>query len=146
MPKGKPWTSKEEKKLRRLADSETPLRIIAAELGRTEGAIREKAKRLGVVVYSRRKKTTTSDLKIPETIKSLEEVLKILTGTLDAASQKGLDNTEIQRLQVIATIARTYETIFANYVNYRQIEIRLKDLEANYARLARKKIKSNAAR
>jgi aspartate aminotransferase-like enzyme len=148
MPKGKPWTNREVKKLRRLVAEHSSLVVTAAELKRSEGAIRQKCRRLGleVVVNAQRTCSTTSDLKIPETVKTLEEVLKILTSTLDVAGQKGLDKTEIQRLQVIATIARTYETIFTNYVDYRSIEQKLRELQSNYARLVRKTAKNNAAK
>ncbi len=40
---GSPWTSKDVTKLQQLADGNTPTRLIALKLERTEGAIRSKA-------------------------------------------------------------------------------------------------------
>lgn len=139
MPKGKPWTAEQEAKLKQLVESGEPLEVIAAKLDKSRGAIREKAKRLGlkVVVSKRRQKTTTS-LHLPKELPSVEEALKILAGALNAASKPGLDRVEVQRLQVVATLARTYKDLLADYIGYRQIEQRLVELEAKYAKLAQK--------
>lgn len=40
---GKPWTSQEVKQLEKLADQNTPTRVIGLKLGRTEAAIYSKA-------------------------------------------------------------------------------------------------------
>ncbi len=59
---GKPWTSRDESTLRRLARENTPTRVIGLKLGRTEGAVRSKASEHDVSLkptnqspYSRRK-------------------------------------------------------------------------------------------
>jgi hypothetical protein len=48
-------------------------------------------------------------LSLPRELPSIEEALKLLAGALQAASQAGLDKVEVQRLQAIATLARTHE-------------------------------------
>jgi hypothetical protein len=40
---GKPWTPEDEKALRQLAGGNTPTRLIAHKLGRSEDAVRGKA-------------------------------------------------------------------------------------------------------
>ena len=40
---GRPWTKKDERKLEQLAHKNTPTRLIARELERTEGAVYSKA-------------------------------------------------------------------------------------------------------
>jgi hypothetical protein len=45
---GKRWSKSSEKMLRVLAKKNTPTRIIGLKLGRSEGAIYAKAKRLGI--------------------------------------------------------------------------------------------------
>lgn len=140
MPKGKPWTKEEVEKLRSLVEDRQPWDVIAAELHRSEGAIRQKCRRLGLeVVVNRPGKTvtTTSELVIPKELPSVQEALKILAAALKTAAEPGLDNTEIQRLQVVATLARTYENLLANFMRYREIEKRLVELEAKYARLVK---------
>ena len=141
MPKGKPWTSEEVEKLRKLVAEGRSWNVLATELKRSEGAVRQKCRRLGleVVVNASGRFTTTSELEIPKELPSVEEALKILAAALKAAAQEGLDNTEIQRLQVVATLARTYENLLSNFMRYREIEKRLVELEANYARLVKEK-------
>lgn len=39
----KEWTTSQERKLEKLAEGNTPTRLIAWELGRTEAALRQKA-------------------------------------------------------------------------------------------------------
>lgn len=59
---GKHWSPAEEKKLQKLADQNTPTRVIGLKLGRSEDAIRSKAQDLDVSLkptnqspYNRRK-------------------------------------------------------------------------------------------
>ena len=42
------WTSEDEKKLKTLAQQNTPTRVIALKLGRTEDAVRAKASNEGL--------------------------------------------------------------------------------------------------
>lgn len=145
MPKR--WSKAETEKLQTLVEARKPWLVIAAELHRSVEAVKMKAKRLGFVVVSPpRQPTTTKELDIPKELPSIQEALQILAGALKAAAQPGLDNTEIQRLQVVATLARTYEALLTNFMRYREIEKRLVELEAKYARLAKEKTKGHAAK
>ena len=149
MPKGKPWTKEQEAKLKQLIDQGEALKVIAAELGKTEGAIRAKAVKLGLeVVKKTRRQFTTTSIELPKELPSVEEALKILAGALKVAAQPGLDKVEVQRLQVVATLARTYKDLLADYIDYRKIEKNLVELRTKYARLAKKakKAKGNAAK
>jgi len=40
-----------------------------------------------------------------------------------------LDKVEAQRFQVVATLARTYKDLLADYINYYQIEAKLVETE-----------------
>jgi len=142
MPKGKPWPKEQVKKLTELVKAKQPLDVIAAQFpDRSEGAVDQKIRRLGleVVVRSSSVDITTSELKIPKELPSVEETLKILAAALKMAAQSGLSKVEVQRLNVVATLARTYKELFADYVNYREIEAKLVELEAKYARLVKEK-------
>ena len=44
----KPWTPEQEKRLEQLADGNTPTRVIALKLERTEDAVRSKASELDI--------------------------------------------------------------------------------------------------
>lgn len=137
MPKGKPWPAEKERQLEKLVATCKSLKVIAAEMGKSTGAIREKAKRMGlkvVVVNCTGQKTTTS-FEIPKELPSVEDALKILAGALNRSAKPSLDRVEVQRLQVIATLARTYKQLFVDYVNYREIEAKLIELDEKYEKL-----------
>jgi hypothetical protein len=109
----------------------------------------KKCARLGLEVVVDVKQfatTTTSSLKLPKELPSVKDALKILAAALRASTKPGLDKVEVQRLHVVATLARTYKDLLADYVNYREIEAKLVDLEAKYEKLCKEKTESNASR
>lgn len=67
----------------------------------------------------------------------------LLAGALKKAAEPGLGRTELHRLETIATLYKTYESGLEKYVNYRQIEAKLLELEKKYAEFA-EKTKGNA--
>jgi len=140
VPKGKPWTVEEENKLRELVSAEEPLGIIAAKLGKSEQAIVKKIERLGlkVVVQAARKQTTTSEFAVPMELPSVEEALKMLAGALKMAAEPDLSKVEVQRLRVVAALAKTYKELLTDYIDYRGIEAKLVEMEEKYAQLAEK--------
>jgi hypothetical protein len=145
MPKWKRWTKKDIHKLQQLAEEGKDWQVIAAELGRSVEAVQKKANRLGVNVVvqtppppSSPTTTTTVKLESKELV-SVQKALELLSAALQKASEEGLDNIEIQRLNTVATLARTYENLFARFMQYREIEKRVVELEAKYARLAEEK-------
>jgi len=140
MPRGKPWTAEEEKQLKELLDAEHPLSVVAERLHRKPTAVSMKIKRLGleVVVTESRRSTTTTEVKLPEELPSVEEALRMLAGALKRSCQPGLDKVEIQRLQVVATLARTYKDILADYLDYRRVEAELLELRQKYEELAKR--------
>ncbi len=59
---GKPWTASDMKQLKQLAKQNTPSRVIGLKMGRTPGAVQQKASQEGVSLkttnrlpYNRRK-------------------------------------------------------------------------------------------
>jgi hypothetical protein len=141
MPRGKPWTVEEEKKLKELIDAGHPLSVCAEVLHRKPTAVSMKIKRLGlevVVVADPRASTTTTKIELPKELPSVEEALKMLAGALERSCQPGLDKIEVRRLQAVATLARTYKDILADYLDYRGIEAELLELRQKYEELAKK--------
>lgn len=55
--KRKEWTKTDVRELKTMAKAKTPARVIGRKLGRTEGAVRQKAYAEGVSFNSRRTKT-----------------------------------------------------------------------------------------
>jgi hypothetical protein len=61
-----------------------------------------------------------------------------LAAALRKGAEAGLSKDEVGRLQVVATLAKTYKELFADYVDYRGIEAELVDLSEKYEVLAKK--------
>ena len=144
MSKWKRWTNKDLELLKQLAKEGQKWEVIAAELGRSVEAVQKKASRLGVDVVvcppppSLQTTTTSSKLETKELI-TVQRALEILAAALEKSVKPGLDSIEIQRLNAVSTLARTYENLFARFMQYREIEKRVVELEAKYARLAKEK-------
>ena len=131
LTRGKPWTFDEEKQLKKMLGSGTSIEIVADKLGRKVDAVRMKIVRLGlskVVEHSYR----TTTLKMPKDLFSVEEALQFLAAALKASVQPGLDKVEVQRLNAVANLAKTYKEILADYVNYRGIEEQMAEMEEKY--------------
>ena len=141
MTKGIPWNVEEEIQLKKLIEAKTPIDVIASTLKRTPTAILLKCQRIGLVPSEQ---VTKATLPLPEELPSVEETLKELAGALKVAKEPGLNKVEVQRLQAIATLARTYKEILADYLSYREVEAKLNDMEAKYAALLEGKSQNNA--
>jgi hypothetical protein len=145
MVKGKPWPIDKEQKLRELFASGADVDKIAASLGKSKDAVLKKADRLGLEVVDAKGYTTTTIPMQTKDLPSVEEAVRMLAGAPKAACKPGLDKVEVQRLQVMATLARTYKELLADYIKYRLIEAKLVDLEVKYAKL-REKTNDNASK
>jgi len=137
MTKGKHWTVQEEAELKTLVEANTHIDTIAARFGKNPGAIFIKCQRLGLKLQS--KGYVNTSVSIPKELPSVEEALQMLAGALKTAVKPGLDRVEVQRLQAVATIAKTYKEILADYIDYRQIEAKLKEMEELNARLLKER-------
>jgi hypothetical protein len=137
MTKGKQWTPQEEAELKSLVEANARIDEIAAKLQKTPGAIFLKSKRLGIELQA--KGYVNSSISIPRELPSVEETAKILAGALKLAMKPGLDKVEVQRIQAVATIAKTYKELLADYINYRQIETKLNEMEKLNAQLLKEK-------
>jgi hypothetical protein len=142
--KGKRWTAQEEAELASFVAANMDVVEIAQKLGKTEGSIFIKCQRLGLRLPSS-SGYTDSAISIPKELPSVEEALKMLAGALRAAVKPGLSKVEVQRLQTVATIAKTYQELLSDYINYRQIETKLKEMEEQNARLLKELEKAKQA-
>ncbi len=142
MTKGRPWDIDEERQLRQLVEDGKSVEEISRLMVKTQDAIKQKMfdlklkeKRVGA---SRKAVFSSSKLELPEDLPTVEETLKILAAALRKGAEAGLDKDEVQRLQVVATLAKTYKEIFADYLDYRGLEERLVELEGKYESLIKK--------
>lgn len=132
MTKGTPWNIEEEIQLKKLIESKKSVNVVAQIMNRTPNAVMLKCQRLGLTPSDQ---VTKDALPLPDELPSVEETLKELAAALRAAKEPGLNKVEVQRLQAIATLARTYKEILSDYVNYREIEAKLTDMEEKYVAL-----------
>jgi len=146
MTKGKPWDIEEIRVLQRLVEEGKSVDDICKLMVKSRDAVVQKMfdLKLKVVKEEKRrvsgKKTvfSSSQLSLPENLPNVEETLQILAAALLKSAEAGLSKEEGGRLQVVATLAKTYKDAFAEYLDYRGIEMRLDALEAKYARLEKK--------
>ena len=137
MTKGKQWSLQEEVELKTLVEANAKVDEITAKLQKSPGAIIVKCQRLGLKLQSKGYIDTT--VPIPRELPSMEEALKMLAGALKTAVKPGLDKVEVQRLQAVASVAETYMERLDDYINYREIEIKLKEMEELNARLLKER-------
>jgi hypothetical protein len=134
--KGKPWTVEEEKELSGLIESNASMEVIAAKLKRKPSAIYVKCMRLGLTAKPH---ASPASVPLPKELYSVEEALEMLAAALKTASTPGLDRAEVQRLQVVGSLAKTYKEILADYVDYRGIEAKMAEMEEKYQALIERK-------
>ena len=134
---GKKWTAQQESELKTLVEANAEIEEIAAKLQKTPGAIIVKCQRLGLPLKA--KGYAKSPIILPRELPSVEEALRMLAGALKAAVKPGLDRVEVQRLQAIATISKTYKELLTDYINYREIETKLKEMAEQNAQLLKEK-------
>jgi hypothetical protein len=138
LTKGKPWTNSEVNRLLELRNKGKTVAEIAMHMNKSEGAIKQKLRRLGLKVVTIKKHgaTTTSELIMPEELLSVEEALKELVAAMNALKTPGLSRTEVMRLRTLIQTSNMYQKRFAEYMKYREIERQVVDLQAKYERLA----------
>ncbi len=136
MPKGKPWTVAEERKLDDLRTENFKVSEIAVVMGKSEQAIMKKLQRMGLkVIQQTSSKNTASELILPKELPSVEESLMMLAGAMDALRTPGLSKTEVTRLRSLVQAASMYQVKLAEYVDYRGIGKKVIQLERKYAEM-----------
>jgi hypothetical protein len=134
---GKKWTSAQETQLKTLVEAGASMDEVAAQLQKTPGAIIVKCQRLGLPLQA--KGYVKTQIYLPRELPSVEEALRMLAGALRAAAKPGLDRVEVQRLQAVATISKTYKELLADYIDYREIEVKLQEMKEQNAQLLKER-------
>ena len=134
MTKGKPWTIDEEKQLREMVQQHKKLSEISAFFGKSPESIKKKISRLNLKVVVLQISQTTTTNKLP----SVEQALEKLNDALVLLETPGLEQTETLRLRSIVQGRKLYIEKFAEFLNYRELEARLFDLEGKYDALIKK--------
>lgn len=134
---GKKWTAAQVAELKVLVEADASVADIAARFQKTSGAVIVKCQRLGLPLKA--KGYVKFPISLPRELPSVEEALRMLAGALKAAVKPGLDRVEVQRLQAVATISKTYKELLTDYINYREIEAKLKEMEELNAQLLKER-------
>ena len=58
-----------------------------------------------------------------------------MAGALKASVKPGLNRLEVQRLQAVANISKAYKELVVDYAHYRDVELKLKEMEEQNAQL-----------
>ncbi len=95
-------------------------------------AIYRKIERLGLEVVDEEKlnlSTTTSNLELPEELASVEEALIKLSAALAVLEKRGLEKSDVLRLQNTILGVKVYKELLADYIDYRGLEAELVELK-----------------
>lgn len=130
---GKVWRPPEEAELKALVEAHSGVDVIATKLGKSPKAVITKCQRLGLRLENEDYVNTV--VSIPKDLPSVEETAKILAGALKASVKSGLSKVEVQRLQTVANISKTYKELIVDYVHYREVETKLNQVVEQNAKL-----------
>jgi len=109
MPKGKPWTVEQERKLQEFVKARLSPERIAAELGQSLDSIKHKMRRLGLEAVGFEKfSTPTTSYVLPKELLTVEQAMLSLAAAMKALEQPGLDKTEISRLRGLIQAPKIY--------------------------------------
>jgi aspartate aminotransferase-like enzyme len=137
MPKGKPWSRSEEKRLTDMVEKGNSIEGLAKAFNLKADAIRMKLNRIGlkvVVQKSQKHRTTTSTL-LPDDIITHEQGLRILVAALEQLKQSGLDKLELQRLRILVDAVEAYDSVLEKFEGWVEIENRLVEMDKKIAEL-----------
>lgn len=136
MPKGKPWTVEQERKLQEFVKARLSPERIAAEPGQSLDSIKHKMRRLGLEAVGFEKfSTPTTSYVLPKELLTVEQALLSLAAAMKALEQPGLNKTEILRLRSLIQASKIYQEKFSEYVHYLRIEEELMELRKEVAGL-----------
>ncbi len=145
--RGKPWTPDELRQLQQLIEEGASLDVICKKMIKTKDSIQQKCYDLKLTLKEEeevvKKKLTafsssSSGLVIPKELQSIEENLKDLLAAKEALKKGGLTKVEILRLTKIMAGCRFYHHDFADYFGYRELEMRLDEVDIKLAEMAKK--------
>jgi hypothetical protein len=145
MTKGKPWDPTDEANLKdRFTSGTKDFGVLSISFNGkySPNAVYQKLLDLGLISKeeeARKKRTSSSTkLKLPKELPSVEETLKTLCAALAALETPGLDKAEVLRLRGIISGCKMYKELLADYVNYRGLEAELLELKEKYGSLNKK--------
>jgi hypothetical protein len=137
LTKGKPWPVEDKDELRKMVQAGKSVYEIAGFFGKSSQSVKKKIDRLDlkVVVHKIQQPATSGGGELV----SVECALGKLNDALNMLELPGLDQSETLRLRSIVSGGKVYIEKFAEFLNYRELEARLIELEGKYGALVKKK-------
>ena len=68
-----------------------------------------------------------ADFPLPEDLPSIETQLRVLAGVIEKLQTGDLDKTDVMRLRGLISAVKSYKELFAEYVGYREIEVKVEN-------------------
>ena len=148
VPKGKPWSVEQTRRLVELRNNGKTVAEIANLMDKSVDAIKQKLRRLGLKVVtienSEGTTSTAEELIVPDDLPSIETAMLKLTAAMNALENPKLSKTDVMRLKTLIHTSKIYQKLLAEYLDYRKVERRLIVLDEKYAQLV-KSMKTPAA-
>jgi hypothetical protein len=129
------WSVQEEIELKTLLEGNASVEEIAAKLGKSPGAVVVKCQRLGLPLKV--EGYLPNSVRRSREMPSVEEAIRIVAGALKDSTKPGLNKLEVQRLQLVANISKTYKELVVDYAHYHDVEVKLIKMEEENAQLKR---------
>jgi hypothetical protein len=85
-----------------------------------------------LLFQAKSERTTTTSLKLPTELPTLEEALKTLSAAMKALETPGLDQAEVLRLRSIIQAVKIYNELFPKYVDIRGFEAEVLELRKKF--------------
>jgi len=146
------WNAEDVQRLEDLLAAKKSFSSIAEDLGRSVDSVVSKINRLGLSYDDEAQKnfslsSSLPEIPIPDDLPSIETQVRVLAGVIDALQRSGLTKTDVMRLRGLISAVKNYKELFAEYVGYREIEIKvdealewLRKLEQERKNVERKRI------
>jgi len=121
------WTHPEEMNLIHMVEEGRGIEELSEIFKRSPEAIRLKLRRLGFALPEKSKVTTGSTTTLPEIkpakeLISMEEMLKLLLGSLEQLRNPGVSAAEIKRCRTIVSTARNYMNMLRTFEKMSELE------------------------
>jgi hypothetical protein len=132
--KGKSWSVAEVRMLRDLVVAELGLDEVCDSLDRSRDSVKSKMNELGL----RFSKVASGGgeaggLELADDLPSLMDKLRVHDAAARALEQPGLPVSEVLRLRTIMRAAFDYGKMYADFVNYRGLELQVAELRRELA-------------
>ena len=120
MPKGKPWSVEQTRRLVELRNNGKTVAEIANLMDKSVDAIKQKLRRLGLKVVtikiSRGTTSTVEELVIPNDLPTIEEAILKLAAAMNMLENLKLSKVDVMRLKTLIYRCIIYQKLYTEYL------------------------------